>query len=470
MKKLLKYLLLPLALICSLGSCSFLDVEEHGKSDTDTFFASMEGLRTALPGLYSVTYDFYDQYLYKYAEVAGDALQASAVGSGSDMYYQYNFLSTPDLETTAVGYLWKKGFIVITNANTILNYTDGLKSSYPAYTAEIESIEAQALFLRALAHFDLLHCYAQPYGYTADASHLGISVVTHVLGTSERLKRNTVREVYAQIIKDLQAAQAILGDDAPTDAHYISGMACNALLARVYLYMGDYAQAEAYADKVLGNMTLTPRADYAAMFTGEKLGEEAILRLTGYAASNRLRTFYNYESPIYVPTSEFRNLFEPSDIRLTLLNGPNGDNACMKYYDLTGASSSDQYYNLTILRGAELYLIRAEARCRQGELNGANDDLHAVRARALGVTASSLASYTTASSLMEQIKLERQRELCFEGHRFFDLARWGDDVVRSASTNSSMKTLNYPDYRYVLPIPQVEMDANEAMEQNEGYN
>jgi hypothetical protein len=50
------------------------------------------------------------------------------------------------------------------------------------------------------------------------------------------------------------------------------------------------------------------------------------------------------------------------------------------------------------------------------------------------------------------------------------LARWGDDVVRSASTNSSMKTLNYPDYRYVLPIPQVEMDANEAMEQNEGYN
>jgi hypothetical protein len=71
---------------------------------------------------------------------------------------------------------------------------------------------------------------------------------------------------------------------------------------------------------------------------------------------------------------------------------------------------------------------------------------------------------------MEQIKLERQRELCFEGHRFFDLARWGDDVVRSASTNSSMKTLNYPDYRYVLPIPQVEMDANEAMEQNEGYN
>ena len=60
--------------------------------------------------------------------------------------------------------------------------------------------------------------------------------------------------------------------------------------------------------------------------------------------------------------------------------------------------------------------------------------------------------------------------MCFEGHRFFDLARWNDDIVRSEDTNSIVKKLDYPDYRFALPIPRVEMDANPDMEQNEGYN
>lgn len=472
MKRILFSLSALLVSLSTLSGCSFLEVEELGKSDTDTFFSELLGLRTARIGLYSVTYDFYDQYLCKYAEVAGDNLQSVVVGSSGEMYNEFNFASTPDSETSSAGYIWKRGYTIITNANTILNYTGDLKTAYPNDVDEIRHIEAEAYFLRALAHFDLVRCYAQPYGYTADASHLGIPIADHLLGTDELIARSSVKKVYEQIIRDINTAHDILGDAAPSDANYISGMACNALLARIYLYMGDYAKAEEYADMVIPQLTLTPNSNYTAMFTGEKIGEEAIFRLTGYYAGHSLKTFYNYESAVYVPTSDFENLFEQNDVRLGLIKAPDQSRACMKYYDLSTSVPDEQFYNITVLRGSEMYLIRAEARCNKAtpDLDGAADDLRKIRARARNVPESSIViPNANAEELMKEIKLERRKELFAEGHRFFDLARWGDDIVRPDGTNSVMKHLKYPDYRYALPISQVEMDANSAMVQNEGY-
>ncbi|MEG2061558.1 MAG: RagB/SusD family nutrient uptake outer membrane protein [Alistipes sp.] len=470
MKTKIKYTLLTL-IVSLCASCSFLDVEERGKSDTDTFFAEMEGLRTAMVGTYRVTYDFYDQYICKFAEVAGDALQASAISGGSDeMSYPYNFLSTPDLETTAVGYIWKKGYAIITNVNTILNYSQKLKSAFPHNAAEIEQVEANAYFLRALSHFEMVCCYAQPYAFTPDASHPGIPVITRLIGTNESIARSSVSAVYTQIIHDLENAAATLGDEAPTDAHYLSGMACNALLARVYLYMGNYQQAKTYADKVLPKLTLTSRANYEAMFTQEELGAEAIFRLSGFSAGSSLRKFYYYESPVFLPTDEFCALFAANDVRLKLLKDGTGAKACMKYCDLKSTVADNRYYNLTVLRGSEIYLIRAEALCKLNKLDLAADDLKVLEARALGVDKSAISlSYYTQEDLMKIIERIRTKELCFEGHRFFDIARWGHDVVRAANTNSSMKRLKYPDYRFALPIPLVEMDVNDAMTQNDGY-
>lgn len=459
--------------LSTLSSCSFLEVEELGKSDTDAFFSELLGLRTARIGLYSITYDFYDQHLYRYAEVAGDNLQSVVVGSGSEMYDEFNFASTSDSETTSAGYIWKRGYAIITNANTILSYTGDLKTAYPNDVDEIRHIEAEAYFLRALAHFDLVRCYAQPYGYTKDASHLGVPIADHLLGTNELIARSSVKKVYEQIVKDLNTAHDILGDAAPSDANYISGMACNALLARIYLYMGNYTLAEEYADKVIPQLTLTPKDNYAAMFTGEKIGEEAIFRLTGYYAGHFLKTFYNYESAVFVPTSDFESLFDPSDVRMELIKAPDQSLACMKYYDLSSSVPDEQFYHITVLRGSEMYLIRAEARCNKAtpDLDGAANDLRKIRARALGLPESSVEILynDNADELMEEIKLERRKELFAEGHRFFDLARWGDDIVRPEDTNSSIKRLEYPDYRYALPITRVEMDANSAMVQNEGY-
>ena len=462
-------LIIALTVVFAAASCSFLDVDEHGKSDTDSFFTDVDGLKVARIGLYSVTYDFCNMYLYKYAEVAGDGLNVSVVGSGADMYYQYNFLSTPDLESTAVGMIWKKGYVILTNANTILSYTDDLKKSYPSQKSTIEKIEGEACFFRAMAHFDLVRCYAQPYSYTSDASHIGIPVIDHVPGTKEKIARTSVANVYKQVIKDLTKAKSLLGEGAPADAHYVSGLACDALLARVYLYMGDYAQAEAFATKTIDGVKLTAHDKYEAMFTHEEIGDEAILRLSGYYAGKSLRTFYNYESPVYYPTGELAALFSSEDVRRKLLYAPDGSLACMKYYDLSGVATDEQYYDLSILRSSEMYLLRAEARCMAGSLDKAAEDVLAIQKRALNSTNLTL-TYFNKNDLMALIKTERRKELCFEGQRFFDLARWGDNVVRSASTNSSMKELDYPDYRFALPIPLVEMEANGAMVQNEGYS
>jgi tetratricopeptide (TPR) repeat protein len=366
--------------------------------------------------------------------------------------------------------LWKKGYVVITNANTILYYADGLKKNYPNDAEEINKIKAEAYFFRALAHFDLVLCYAQPYGYTSDASHAGIPVATRLLSTKETIARSSVKDVYDQVIGDLNTALSILGDGKTTDAHYISGEACDALLARVYLYMEDYADALKYADKVISEVTLTSFSDYNAMFTGEKTGSEAIFRLSGYYAGSTLKSFYNYQSPVYYPSDSFLSLFPSGDVRKTLLLDPEGNKACMKYYDMTDNAVDDQYYDISVLRGSEMYLIRAEASCMQDNLKTAASDIRTIRGRALNVAADDVPLvYYTKADLMQEIKLEYRKELCFEGHRFFDLARWGDDIVRPSDTSSSMKELDYPDHRFALPIPLVEMEANAAMTQNEGY-
>lgn len=472
MKNRLNYLIIALLSITLFESCSFLEVEDYGKSDTDTFFAELEGLRTARQGLYFTTYDLCE-YLYQYAELAGDCVQASAIVTDSDgSYYQYNFMTDTStaMELTAAGIIWRNAYTVLSNVNTLLSYIAPLKESYPNDTEEIDRIAAEARYLRAFAHFALVSCYAQPYNYTPDASHIGVPVVERIISPKETIARSSVAEVYKSILRDLNAARATLGDAAPSDAHYVSGMACNALLARVYLHTGNYAEAESCASRVIGSIELTPHDEYLAMFTGQKVGKEAIFRLTGAYASKRLRTFYDYESPNFIPSTKLSSSFRINDIRSALMKAPNNETACMKYYDTTDAALEDKFYHTTISRASEMYLARAEARCMQDNLTDAADDIAALRARALNITKEEAAViYNSKEELLRQIKEEYMKELCFEGHRFFDLARWNEGIVRSEDTNSLVTKLAYPDYRFALPIPRIEMDSNSEMEQNEGY-
>ena len=120
-----------------------------------------------------------------------------------------------------------------------------------------------------------------------------------------------------------------------------------------------------------------------------------------------------------------------------------------------------------------MYLIHAEALCKgaSADLSAAAEDVKAIRARALGTTPDKIAlNWMSASDLDSIIQEERTKELCFEGHRFFDIKRRMENITRPQSTTSTAKSLTWPDIHYALPICQLELQANDYMVQNEGYS
>ncbi|MCF0173142.1 MAG: RagB/SusD family nutrient uptake outer membrane protein, partial [Bacteroidales bacterium] len=198
----------------ALCSCtSFLNVESIGKSTIDTFFEDITGLTAAGVGLHRELLEFYDDNFLFYADLAGDMANVVTLNAGEAVMAIHNFTNRPEDNGGYVRNIWGGGYTVVTNANNILYYGAKLRDMYPAPAdqATIDKVFGWAYFARAIATFNLCSVYAQPYRYTADASHLGVPCVTTVYGFDAIVARATVRECYDQIIKDLNTAYDLLG-------------------------------------------------------------------------------------------------------------------------------------------------------------------------------------------------------------------------------------------------------------------
>lgn len=470
MKKIIN-LILSLSLLMANMSCSFLEVERIGKSDIQTYFSEVSALEPAMNGIYNLMFSFYDRYHILYSEICADALILSASSGGTWVDYQ-NFVATSNYETSAVGYIWKSGYEIINNANQVIHWAPVLKESYPHDVEMIDNVTASAYFVRALIHFDLCRVYGQNYTYTDNAGHLGVAIRDKIPSLSETIARSTVKQCYQQCLDDINMALQTYSNCA-YDAFRPTPLACKALLARIYLYMNDMTNAEKYASEVIAQKNLTPRNEYLEMFCDpQEVGEEAIYRLNGFDQTNSLNSMFDYLSPDARPASGLLAKFADDDIRKQLFSysysGTDYPNVMLKYTCTADVKSDeDRYYNLSVFRLSEMYLIRAEARCALGILDGAESDLKALIARATGRNASEIdLAWSTANELDSLINEERQKELCFEGHRFFDIARRHEDLIRDGSTTSIVSRLEYPDNRFVLQIPYVEIDANHDMQQN----
>ena len=208
MKRNIKLTILALAAIL-LTSCSdFLSVEQKGRATIPSFLGDPSGLKAGLVGAYNEMYAYLDNEFTKYGDVAGNMASLSA--GVSDMIDQYNYTSDASQETGAVGYIWRKIYVAQANVNNIIQYAPSVKAGYPESAALCDSILGQALLLRALCHFDQCRAYAQPYNYTADASHLGVPVLTITPGPDDNVSRRTVGEVYEQVLADLAEASTLL--------------------------------------------------------------------------------------------------------------------------------------------------------------------------------------------------------------------------------------------------------------------
>lgn len=336
----------------------------------------------------------------------------------------------------------------------------------------------EAKVLRSLIYFNLVNLYGDvPLVLTTDFK------------TNSDIPRSSTALVYQQMIKDLTEAQQGLPDQylggdlglAQDERVRPNKAAATALLARIYLYLGQWPQAETEASKIINNTAVYGLPVLNAVFLANS--REAIWQLQTITYPNNPLTIAGDANYFIPPTGvkpEFTispyvlNAFESTDARRNawVRNVTSGGTSYAipnKYKAGKDRFATNPEYNM-VFRLAEQYLIRAEARAQQGKLTGANSaesDLNAIRARAglTGTTAS------TQIAMLDAILKERQVELFTEwGHRWYDLKRTGKiDAVMSVV--APVKGATWASYKALLPIPGKEFELNPALRghQNPGY-
>ncbi len=484
MKKSNYILIILMTVSLTVVSCKkFLEKEPFNTTGKNTLFETVDGAKAAMNGVYNRTLEYYKEDFAMYGDVASDNLIRTA--SGTTMVDQFNFESATVDDALAVGDIWLNIYSALNNANNILAAVPELKTRFPDQTSTLESITGQALAMRALFHFDLCRVYAQPYNSTNDASHMGIPIVLKTPSPGQQLARNTVKEVYDQIIADLTTSLPLLEQHANATAQTrMSYQAALALLSRVYLYKGDWTQCLNYANMVIqdNRYQLVSAADYSGIFlatnpqdnSGKKI--EMIFQLTNAglanSPSNIANIFSDAAAAEYGASGKLRNLYDADDIRFTRMftipaTGKNTQRYLTKKY-ADGVVSAVRPPAIQIIRLSEVYLNRAEALWNLQRYAEAADDLEFISQRAH--PSRQITVNTTGVDLGRQIMEERNRELCMENHRLFDLIRRKEALTRGVDCNANTCVLSYPNDKFVLPIPSRETQANTALIQNPGFN
>ena len=203
------------------------------------------------------------------------------------------------------------------------------------------------------------------------------------------------------------------------------------------------------------------------MYMDLNMSGEAIFRLNGHDMSGKLKEFYTLEC---FPADTLISLYDSDDIRLPLLQ-QSGTNKCIKYAATVVPDRQDKHEDPIIFRLSEMYLNAAEAAWNLGRYNDARSYIRAIVERAVGsLKAQAVLSGCSDADLISLIRTERVKELCFEGHNFFDITRWKQDLVRERNTPSMVQKIAYPSNLFILPIPRYELNANENMLPNPNNN
>ncbi len=457
----------------------FLDVQPEDKVSSDQAFSRIEDFQYAVDGLYNlIRSGGYNESFVLYPDILSDNIIMNFDGRKS---YQAQYAWEYNSNDEASQSLWSQGYFAIHSANMILDrideFTDGTLD-------ERNMIKGEALAIRALVHFDLVRYYGNPI-HSASTSDLGVPYMLTV--SNEQPARNTVVECYQFIEDDLLAAEALLEQMTARGNNYFSAISVKALLARVYLTMKDFTNARDYASEVIASSySLTDNTEFEAMWNEdqENSGQEIILKLRCTEKEGpRIGGLYGVtQSSEFIPTFEFYQMYSDNDVRksayfqVTEIPSTGNDyNFIVKYNAREGVEDGLNLSDIVLIRLAEIYLIRAEARAELGDDANSLADLNALRENRYS---SYIAGTETGDDLKEAIQTERRLELAFEGHRWFDLKRLDIPVQRDDSyghlfdgsgVTSTRTYLAVDAYQRLWPIPESERDGNPNCEQNTGY-
>jgi hypothetical protein len=319
-------------------------------------------------------------------------------------------------------------------------------------------MEAEAKFIRAFCHFNVVKIWAQPYGSSPSNSHLGI--ILRREASNEPLSRSTVAESYAFILEDLEYAYANLPE---SNGNYATKNAAAGLMAMVYFQMNNYVQAEQYATLVINSGSYTMSDTLDRFPATPEMNPETVF---GIVSSNpgadhvdqRTDNFIgNYNAGGVLPPNlmfsnelyQFTNL-NGADDRLMWMQSSGGKYKNRRFEDKV-------FFNIPIIYLTELKLIRAECLGEIGfDLSMAIADINDVRDRAFGVGLNDLSAFSTAAQVIAAARREYRIETMGEGKWINQLKRIGakgeNIVVRNAPWNCPGMALQFPNSEFTSAL------------------
>ncbi|MBS1598436.1 MAG: RagB/SusD family nutrient uptake outer membrane protein [Bacteroidetes bacterium] len=354
---------------------------------------------------------------------------------------------------------WSRQYVTVYYANSILDnlaLVDAGKDQ-----ARWNDIKGKALFFRSYTFFEIAQLFAKQYNSGTAASDPGI-----VLRLNSNFdipsKRSSVQQSYDQILSDLHLA-AKLVQRIPINKTQPGQAAVYALLSRVYLQMGDYANAKVTADsclKIYSSLLDYNTLDTTAQNPFQEFNDEVIYYTNTYDAINTLDYMAKADSNLV-------NSYATNDLRKKLFY--KDDQTGTGAFVFEGSYNGTGYKLFNGIATDEVYLTRAESKVRTGDIAGGIADLNLLLStRFITGTFSDLTAGSEDSAL-SLILSERKKELVNRGTRWSDLRRLNDDsrfaITLTRFTNSQTYTLVPGDKRYTLLIPQSVINTSH-IEQN----
>lgn len=476
--KIITYILGVLLLTTTVSCEKFIEIDPpRTELEKGSIFTNDKTADAAMVGIYSDMNS--DNYIF-----ANLITMFMGPISADEFLYEANVATFLEFKSnivsegnTYVGLVWSQPYNYIYRCNEII---EGVTASTTLTPAVKTKLLGEAKFLRAFCYFYLTNLFGDvPLILDADVLK------------NTAMPRTAAAQVYSAIIADLKEAKALLGANYPSNGERtrpVKGAAI-LMLARTYLYTGDYANAELEASELIANTTtyrMLSGAGLASTFL--KNSTDAVWQLNivnTLLNKNTIEGFNMVPANLTNPATNYRltrdpnyglvNAFEPGDLRKTNWTGSwtvaaTGITNTYPYKYKVRTSTAITEYSM-VLRFAEAYLIRAEARMQQSKFQLAKDDLDAVRTRG------NLAGVPLPSTVpdgMLLVEKERRIELFAEwGHRWFDLKRWKSVSGKVGETRADdILPLTKPTWTstaILMPIPTDAIRTNRKLTQNDGY-
>lgn len=477
-KKILLFLV-PLAL--TVFSCKkLIELKETDFIDEAKALSTVPKCEQGVIGAYA---GFGTEMAIRLNGVFSDELKPGdfyASTSTHEWQYTSNDISIRDNYTATTAY-----YYIVDRVNRVLRALPDAAAVGANDEALRSKLKGEALFLRAYCHFELYRYYCANY----DPSGLAMPYMeTPDLAPHARIE---MAPFFEKLEADLAEAKTLLPNNL-TDIFRATRLAAVGLSARVALYKKEWANAITHSTEYINAIPLATGADFLGIWTDANSREQAfkLKRTNASRVGNWYRGLFTKSGSdtvapaaiSWIPSEKLYQAYDSAnDIRHgaylryePLLKKVAGKpfKIVHKYAGTGYTSNNENVADIKMMRTAEMYLIRAEARAESGTFTGANSaesDINALRAaRITGYVDEVFASKDAAITAIVQ---ERFKELAFEGHRFWDLKRrelsidrWAQDAPTAAGL-----TLSANNFRFILPIPQSEILANTLMEQNPGY-